>query len=162
MVRGLEARAKGLLYRGEIEEAAELLRRTIAQGPRTNPRHVNLLGICEIRLGHREMARELFSSVVSEFPRNASALTNMGNLAFLEGDQKTACDYYARAVQENVFLQEPRFNLVRSYQYMGHFEKAMIAYEEYLAMAKLGRWGRTVLLLFLSLALIAVILIVKR
>jgi Flp pilus assembly protein TadD len=160
LVRGLEVRARSLLDRGEVETAAQLLRQTIMQETRANPRHLNLLGICEIRLGHRETAREIFSSVLSEFPRNAAALTNLGNVAFLNDDQKAARDYYARALQENVLLQEPRYNLVRSYQHMGHFEKALRAYEEYVAVANASRWSKTTLFLFLIL--LAVFLIARR
>ena len=161
MVWGIEARAKSMLDKGDAQSAAEILRRAIARESRANPRRLNLLGVCEAHSGHLATARELFSSVLSEFPHNASALTNMGNLAFLEGDQEGARQYYVRALQQNVFLQEPRFNLVRSYQYMGHFEKAMTAYQDYVAVARLNRWSHLALL-FLVVLLGVLALLARR
>lgn len=142
MVGGLEARARGLMAKGEMTHAADVLRRGILGTSKANPRHLNLLGICEARLGHREMAREVFQEVLTTSPRNAAALTNLGNLALLDGDHRAARELYTRALRENVLLSEPRYNLVLSYQDMGHFEKAMTAYEDYVAIAKAGRWSR--------------------
>ncbi len=142
MVWGLEQKARDLMARGEVARAAEVLRQGIMAESKTNPRYLNLLGICETRLGHRETAKEAFSEALSVSPRNAAALTNLGNLAFLEGDQHAAREFYVRALRENVLLREPRFNLVLSYQDMGHFEKAMTAYEEYVAIAKAAQWSR--------------------
>ena len=69
----------------------------------------------------------------------------MGNLSLLKGDTATAGNFYIRALRENVFLSEPRLNLVQCYQDMGHFEKAMTAYEEYVAVARMNRWGKVAL-----------------
>lgn len=157
MVWGLVGKAQRLMNRGETSVAAEILRRRIGEEERVNPRHMNLLGICEVKLGHREMAREIFGEVLASYPRNAAALTNMGNLAFLDGDGQAAGDYYTRALRENAFLKEPRHNLVSLYQDMGHFEKALTAYEEYAFMAKAGRWSSAlVALLFLLLLMLLV------
>jgi Flp pilus assembly protein TadD len=100
------------------------------------------------------MAREVFNEALMVSPRNASALTNLGNLALLDGDHRAAREFYNRALRENLFLAEPRFNIVLSYQDMGHFEKAMTAYEEYVVMAKTSRWSRLILVagVFLLLA----------
>jgi len=137
---GLLGKAEKLIDQGETRVAAEILRRGVREQAKVSPRHLNLLGVCEARLGHREMARELFMEVLQSRPRDAAALTNMGNLCFLDRDHKAAGDYYTRALRENVFLKEPRFNLVSLYQDMGHFDRAMTAYEEYLAIAKANRW----------------------
>jgi len=152
LVWRVEARAKNMLDRGDAGGAAELLRSAIAREVRRNPRHLNLLGVCEARMGHFDAARKLFLSVLSDFPEDAAALTNMGNLAFLEGDHETARRYYTKALQQNFLLREPRFNLIRSYQYMGHFEKAMMAYQDYLEITKLGRLFHPALLLLLVIA----------
>lgn len=105
------------------------------------------------------MARELFSGVLADHPHNAAALTNMGNISLLEGDRTTAGNFYVRALRENFFLKEPRYNLVVCYQDMGHFEKAMTAYEEYAAIAKMGRWAVVALA---SLALALLMLLASR
>lgn len=127
---------------------------------KANPRHLNLLGVLEVRLGRKEAARQRFAQVLSRFPRNPSALTNMGNLAFLDGDEKTACQYYLKALRENPFLQEPRHNLVRTYQYTGNFEKAMSAFEDYVIVRRLSRWFRASVLL--TLLLLTLFLIARR
>lgn len=147
-----------MIEQGKTADAAEALRRVMGQG-KTSPRIRNLLGICEVRLGHREMAQELFSGVLAEQPRNPAALTNMGNLSLLGGDTATAGNFYIRALRENVFLVEPRLNLVRCYQDMGHFEKAMTAYEEYVAVVRMNWWGKVALA---SLALILLLLLARR
>jgi Flp pilus assembly protein TadD len=151
---GVEAKAKVLMARGDLAAAAEILRRGAIMQKTPNPRLLNLLGICEARQGHSEMAREVFNEALMVSPRNASALTNLGNLALLDGDHRAAREFYNRALRENLFLAEPRFNIVLSYQDMGHFEKAMTAYEEYVVMAKTSQWSRLILVagVFLLLA----------
>ena len=153
MVDGLLLKAQNLMAKGELGRAAELLRRHILDADNPNPKTMNLLGVCEARQGHREMAREVFNQVLLRSPGNSSALTNLGNLSLIEGDHHAAREYYNRALRQNVFLPEPRFNLVLSYQDMGHFEKAMTAYEEYVMIAKTARWSKYAILVGLLLLL---------
>lgn len=141
MAWGVLFRAERLVEQGALSDAVEILRRRLRENPRVSPRHLNLLGTCEARLGHREMAREVFSDVLAAHPHNVAVLTNLGNLSLLDGNHQTARDYYVRALHENAFLKEPRFNLVRCYQDMGHFEKALTTYEEYDTVAKMSRWA---------------------
>lgn len=147
MVGGIEMKARSLIARGELGLASDLLRARILATDNPSPRLLNLLGICEARQGHIEAAREAFTKALARAPRDPAALTNLGNLAFLEGNHDTAREFYNRALRQNVFLREPRFNLVRSYQEMGHFEKAMSAFEDYSILTKTARWSRLLLLL---------------
>ena len=146
-------KVQSLMAKGELGRAAELLRHHVLDADRPNPKAMNLLGVCEARQGHREMAREVFNQVLRRSPGNPSALTNLGNLSLIEGDHHAAREYYNRALRQNVFLPEPRFNLVLSYQDMGHFEKAMTAYEEYVMIAKTAKWSKYAVLVGLLLLL---------
>lgn len=147
-------RAQRLMAKGELVLACEMLRRHVMEEDNPGLKVLNLLGVCEARRGHREMAREIFTQVLSRSPGNASALTNLGNLAFLEGDHHTAREFYTKALRQNVLLPEPRFNIVLSYQDMGHFEKAMTAYEDYRMIAKTAKWSRLILIFGLGLLLL--------
>ncbi len=147
MVGGVEMRARSLIARGELKLASDLLRSRVLETDNPSPKLLNLLGVCEARQGHRQAARDAFMKALTKSPRDPAALTNLGNLAYLEGDYDTARDLYNRALRQNIFLPEPRFNLVRSYQEMGHFEKAMMAFEDYSMLGRTARWSRLLLLL---------------
>ncbi len=152
--------ARSLMAKGETALACEFLRKHIIDGDKPNPKLLNLLGVCEVREGHREMAREIFGQVLEQSPNNPSALTNLGNLALLEGNHQGARELYTKALRQNPLLSEPRFNLILSYQDMGHFEKAMTAYQEYMMISKTSRWSFGI---FLALGLlILLILFFKR
>ncbi|MGE5579762.1 MAG: tetratricopeptide repeat protein [Bacillota bacterium] len=159
MVRGTEMKARSLIARGQLSLASDLLRDRILATEDPSPKLLNLLGICEARQGRREAAREAFIKALARSPRDPAALTNLGNLAFLEGDHDTARELYNKALRQNVFLPEPRFNLVRSYQEMGHFEKAMSAFEDYSMLAKTAKWSR---LLFLLGAILLFAFLLRR
>ncbi len=153
MVDRVLRRAQSLMAKGELDRAAEMLRRHVLESSIPKAKVMNLLGICEARQGHHELAREIFNEVLTHYPANPSALTNLGNLSFIEGDHQAARELYNRALRQNVFLSEPRFNLVLSYQDMGHFEKAISAYQEYSAIAKTSSWSKWALLIGLLLIL---------
>ena len=153
MVDRVLRRAQNLMAKGELDRAAEILRRRVLESNVPKAKVMNLLGICEARQGHHELAREIFSEVLLHYPGDSSALTNLGNLSLIEGNHQAAREFYNRALRHNAFLAEPRFNLVLSYQDMGHFEKAMSAYQEYAAIAKTSSWWKWALLIGLLLFL---------
>lgn len=142
------------MAKGELDRAADMLRRRVLESSIPRAKAMNLLGICEARQGHHELAREIFNDFLLHYPGDPSALTNLGNLSLIEGDHQAAREFYNRALRRNVFLAEPRFNLVLSYQDMGHFEKAMSAYQEYATIAKTSRWSKLALLIGLLLFLV--------
>jgi DNA-binding beta-propeller fold protein YncE len=57
------------------------------------------LGIIEYQFGNREAAVTEFNKVLALEPANAAALNNLGNLAFLEGDNAEAEKRYLQAAQ---------------------------------------------------------------
>jgi tetratricopeptide (TPR) repeat protein len=59
----------------------------------------NEAGVVLALSGHTARAESLFVDVLSKAPRDARALTNLGNVALLRGDSKLALSYYARAAR---------------------------------------------------------------
>lgn len=157
MFCGFDGTIRKLMAGGNNREAAELLREKTRQARRPNPYHLNCLGVCEAQLGHTELAKELFHQALLLSPRDAQALNNLGNLAFIAQDNDLARDYYLRSLRESVWATEPRYNLTALYQDIGHSEKALSAFQEYMAVVKAIRWAQitavAIVALLLALAL---------
>jgi Flp pilus assembly protein TadD len=156
---GFDATVRKLIAGGRNQEAAALLRDKTRRDPRPKPHHLNFLGVCEAQLGHPELAKELFRQVLLLAPRDAKALNNLGNLAYIAEDSETARDYYLKSLRESVWATEPRYNLTALYQDIGHSEKALSSYEDYVFVRRAILWARiaaagiAVLLLGLALSL---------
>ncbi|QUL97860.1 MAG: tetratricopeptide repeat protein [Candidatus Fermentithermobacillus carboniphilus] len=142
MLWGFEAQVASLMAYGKLDKASEILREKLQKETSSNPRLLNLLGICEARLGHLQEAKDLFTKALSFSPDDPKHLNNMGNIALLDDDPATARDYYLRAIEKSMWLPEPRYNLAIAYQDMGQFEKAMAAFDEFLLLKRMGIWFR--------------------
>lgn len=145
-----EGKAIALLQAGRIDEAIGLLEETIARGGFRSSRRQNLLGMCYARDNKLTAAERLYEGSLEKKPGDPAALTGMGNVALLRGDPDRARELYLRALQKNVFLIEPRYNLVLAYQDAGNFEKCLRAYRDYRAISSLRSWIRLLAFLFVG------------
>jgi Flp pilus assembly protein TadD len=148
-----EGKAIALLQAGKVNEAVGLLEEVIATGGLRNSQRRNLLGICYARDGKLAEAQRLYEGSLEEKPGDPAVLTDLGNVALLRGDPDRARELYLLALQSNVFLLEPRHNLVLAYQDTGHFEKCLRAYRDYRAIASLRKWVRLLAILSVGLLL---------
>ncbi|MBI3547889.1 MAG: tetratricopeptide repeat protein [Elusimicrobia bacterium] len=59
------------------------------------------LGILDIETGKRDKAAEQFQKVLALDPANASAMNNLGSIAFLDGDFAKASSWFDKAAKED-------------------------------------------------------------
>lgn len=154
MLWGFDGTVKRLMATGKDSEAAGLLRGRTLHRRKPSACHLNRLGVCEARLGHLELAKELFSQALVLSPRDAHALNNLGNLAYIARDVDLARDYYLQSLRTNVWAVEPRYNLIVLYQDTGNSEKALSSFEDYAAVSKAVYWARIAAVCVLALFLI--------
>jgi len=139
-----------LLIAGRLGEAAHIIERN----PCPKPRYLNILGVHQAREGRLDRAEISFREALSASPHDPKILNNLGNLALLERKPDVAKEFYEKALQGNVFMIEPRYNLVIAYQDLGLSEKALAAYEEYRFLLKLASWFRVILVTAVGFAML--------
>jgi len=154
---GFEWSVRKLIRQGKLAEASRLLRDRMSKDARPRSRYLNYLGVCEGRMGHLERARELFLRAHSLSPRDPKPLNNLGNLAYLQRDLDSARQYYMRALREDAWATEPRFNLALLYQDLGHSEKVLSSYEGYVITKRAIQWGKAAAITVLVLLLIIIV-----
>lgn len=151
---GFEGKVSNLICCGKVVQAHEILRSRLKKDRRINPRYINLLGICEAKMGHFKAAKDLFTHALSLCPGDAKFLNNLGNIFLIELDPDAAIDCYLKAIRKNIWAKEPRYNLVLAYQERGDFEKSMTCFDEYITLKKLHSWLKTIFLGVLFLLLL--------
>ncbi len=157
-VWGLRRKVRALVKQGRAGEALNLVRSVTDRGTRFTAHHWNLLGVCHAKAGFPEEARKAFEVVLSSNPGSPEALNNQGNLLLLAKRPGEARDYYMKAIGAGVWQVEPRYNLVLAYMDLGHFEKALGAYEDYAAICKVHKSLKA---FGLGLAILLVLLLVR-
>ena len=100
----LEARGYLLLGRaysgsGQLEKAAESLRRAVALAPSSTAAHMNL-GVQEALLGNNGAAKAEFQRVLQLDPAKKEALFNLGKLLYNEGEFASSSEYLRRFLSE--------------------------------------------------------------
>lgn len=139
---GLAARVRGLLDRGEVQEALETVQNARNQGCWFRFHQWNLLGVCQARAGYLGEARATFRFVLSSWPNSAKIFNNLGNLYLLENRPQMARDCYRKAVLANVWLAAPHFNLTLACLEIGHVEEALDAYRNYVGVYRAARLSK--------------------
>lgn len=119
---------------------------------------LNLSGIEKAVKGDIAQAKRLFETALETNPNHAPTLTNLGNVAMLEGKPELACDYYQSALRSNPFCASARFNLVIACLEAGQFEKALLAYYDYKYLA--SAWPK-VLVGLVGVFVTAIILLIR-
>ncbi|MBI4375785.1 MAG: tetratricopeptide repeat protein [Elusimicrobia bacterium] len=82
------------------------------------------LGILEHQAGRPDAAGEHFSKVLVSDPKNAAALNNLGNLAFISGDYASAEKQYLKAVEADPGDADIWLNLLKTGLKLKSREKA--------------------------------------
>ncbi|MGI6642865.1 MAG: tetratricopeptide repeat protein [Bacillota bacterium] len=154
---GLTRKVRALAKQGSADEALRLVRSTTNWGLRQEPHHLNLVGVCLAKAGLLDEARKTFQRILSSNRRSPEVLNNQGNLMLLKECPGDARDYYLEAINLSPWRVEPRFNLVLAYLDMGHFEKALGAYEDYVALCKVHRSLKAFCLGLLGLTILMVL-----
>lgn len=93
------------------------------------------LGIIEYQFGNREAAVTEFNKVLSLDPANASALNNLGSVAFLEGDNVEAEKRFTQASEAEPDDAMIWLNLVKTSLRLKKADKAQAMGEKAVALA---------------------------
>lgn len=160
VIKLFEANVMKLMANGKVAEARRCLLDRIRSSNRPNRRYLNLLGICEARLGDFAAAKLVFARVLAIWPRSPEAWNNLGNVALMESDPAEARRCYLMALGENVLRWEPCYNLVLAYQAMGHPEDALQAYRNYALSSRFRNWMKGILL-FLGICVVVALLLLR-
>lgn len=90
-------RALRLVERGRWSEGEAALRALLGQSPAFVPAW-NKLGVCRVRQGDREGARDAFRRALELAPDYVPALSNLGTTYLEDGDTDQAISFYQRAL----------------------------------------------------------------
>ncbi len=88
----------------------------------------NKLGIVELKLNNRALARKQFGLALKYDPRNVSALNNMGAVSFLDKKYKPAVRYLKQALALDESSAPSHLNLAESWMAMNQVDHAMTEY----------------------------------
>ena len=129
----LEA-AKGSEMRGDLARihnnyalAATEYQKALRVDPQ-NPMLHNKLGIAELKLGQRSMARKQFSQALKLDQRNVSALINLGAVAYLDKKYKQSVKYLKQALELDESSAPAHLNLAEAWMGLGEVDHAMVEY----------------------------------
>jgi tetratricopeptide (TPR) repeat protein len=93
-----------------------------------NPMLHNKIGIAELKLGYRSMARKQFAQALKIDPRNVSALINMGAVSYLEKKYKQSVKYLKQALELDESSAPAHLNLAEAWIGLGEVDHAMVEY----------------------------------
>jgi tetratricopeptide (TPR) repeat protein len=88
----------------------------------------NKLGIVELQLGERGMARKNFSQALKYDPQFTSAVNNLGAVALLDKRYKPAANYFKQALAMDESVASTHLNLAEAWMGMGETDRAMTEY----------------------------------
>ncbi len=135
----LTAKLRTFIKKGEVSKAFELMLAATAEKHKISAHNWNLLGSCLAKAGQMHKAQQAFDWALSLKPYDPTVLNNIGNMMLIASRPFEAKDYYLKAIANNAFAGQPRFNLTLAYMEMGHFEKALEAYQEYVLVNRMGQ-----------------------
>jgi len=88
----------------------------------------NKLGIVELKLNNRAIARKQFGLALKADPRNVSALNNMGAVSYLDKKYKPAVRYLKQALALDESSAPSHLNLAEAWMAMNQTDHAMTEY----------------------------------
>ena len=88
----------------------------------------NKLGIVELKLGERGVARKQFAQAVKLDPHLVSALNNLGAVALLEKRYKSAVGYFKQALALDESVASTHLNLAEAWMGLMQIDRAMTEY----------------------------------
>lgn len=121
-VRGDVARANG-----NFQTAASWYSQALRNN-RNNSELYNKLGIVQLKLGDRSLARNSFNRAVKADPQNVHALNNMGAVDCLEKNYKNAVKYLKRALALDESIASAHLNMAEAWLGLKDIDRAMTEY----------------------------------
>ena len=93
-----------------------------------NPMLHNKLGIAELKLGQRNLARKQFAQALKLDQRNVSALINLGAVTYLDKKYKQSVKYLKQALELDEGSAPAHLNLAEAWMGLGEVDHAMVEY----------------------------------
>jgi tetratricopeptide (TPR) repeat protein len=126
--------AKGAELRGDLARihndyplAISEYEKALRADPQSPVIH-NKLGIAELKLNNRGLARRQFGMALKLDPRNVSAMNNLGAVYYLDKKYKPAVKYLKQALELDESSAPSHLNLAEAWFGMGEIDRAMNEY----------------------------------
>jgi tetratricopeptide (TPR) repeat protein len=113
--------------RGQFVEAASFYRKALHDN-RNSSALYNKLGVVELKLNDRRMARDSFRRALKIDPQNTNALNNLGALSCLEKKYKDAVKYLKRSLALDESMAPAHLNMAEAWLGLKDLDKAMTEY----------------------------------
>ena len=124
-----EAEEKGDLARAHNSYVmAVLFYQAAIHADRQNPNLYNKLGIVQLQLRERGLARKNFQQALKYAPKNAPAINNLGAVALLNKKFKSAIGYFKQALALDESAAATHVNLAEAWLGLGETDRAMTEY----------------------------------
>ena len=88
----------------------------------------NKVGVVELQLGQRGIARKYFAQALKYDPQLTPALNNIGAVALLDKKYKQAADYFKQALAKDESSAPTHVNLAEAWMGLGEVDRAMTEY----------------------------------
>ena len=120
-------------YLGNYEEAKTCLERAQGSG---GADVASLLGQTYEKLGDYNYAASVYSSYLESDQADAQIYNQLGLCRLQTGDYEAALEAFEAgiAMEGNAAMQSLRFNQIVAYEYLGQFDQAKLAMEQYLTL----------------------------
>jgi tetratricopeptide (TPR) repeat protein len=125
--RAAETRGDLARAHNDYGSAASEYQRALRNDPQ-NPTLHNKLGITELKLGDKNVARKQFVQASKIDPRNVSALINLGAVAYLDKRYKTSIKFLKQALELDESSAPAHLNLAEAWMGLGEVDHAMVEY----------------------------------
>lgn len=125
---------QSFFFEGRFDESLIAYRKALAIRPKLAEATLNVAYIL-LHKGDRDGARREFQSIPDHHPSQAQAITNLGAMAVQDGNKSEGADYFAKAIELNPNLIEPKYNLAIILRQQGRSEEARKQYEDIVRLA---------------------------
>ncbi|MGI6620928.1 MAG: tetratricopeptide repeat protein [Bacillota bacterium] len=153
----LEARVARMVKRGRYAQAARMLAGKLGTPGRGYVARQNLMAVCQARMGRMDEAKLLLLQLELEHPGDPRVLNNLGNVALLEGNLRTAITLYKEAARLSPWAEEPRFNMCLAYRKLGEAESSLSSYHEYALVKRMNLFSKALAVAGLATAAAALL-----
>ncbi|HHT85995.1 MAG: tetratricopeptide repeat protein [Bacillota bacterium] len=153
----LETRVARMVKRGQYAQAATMLTASIGSAGKGSVARQNLLAVCKARMGRLSDAKLILLQLELERPGNPRVLNNLGNVALLEDDARTAVKLYKEAARLSPWAPEPKFNMFLAYRRLGEIENSLYSYHEFVLTKRISLLGKALAFAALMAAVTALL-----
>lgn len=133
-------RTRGPIDHPELPQVRSTLQKSLY---RKNARASQYLATYYLVIEHNlDQASQYYHQALARDSANAKILNDLGSLAWHEQNLSLALDNFQRALAIEPDFYEARYNLALVLEQLGHFQKARVAWQNYLLLDHDSDWAR--------------------